>query len=150
MTIMAVSRVFIDTNVLVYANLAQSPFHSQAVLRLRELEKSGCVLTASRQVLREYLAVMSRPDVFTDAIPLSSLITDIQNFETGLLILDDTELVTGKLLELIERLSVTGKQIHDANITATMLVHDIPTLLTHNTKDFKRYQDLIETLPLVI
>jgi len=59
-------------------------------------------------------------------------------------------LVTGKLLELIERFSVTGKQVHDANIIATMLVHDLPTLLTHNTKDFKRYHTLIDTLPLVI
>lgn len=149
MTIMAVNRVFIDTNVLVYANLGQSPFHDQAVLRLRELEKSGCVLTASRQVLREYLAVMSRPGAFTDEIPLSALILDITNFEAGLLVLDDTELVTRKLVELSKRFSVTGKQVHDANIVATMLVHEIPTLLTHNTKDFTRYRDLIEIMPLV-
>jgi hypothetical protein len=75
---------------------------------------------------------------------------DITNFEAGLLVLDDTELVTRKLLELSKRFSVTGKQVHDANIVATMLVHDIPTLLTHNTKDFNRYRDLIETMPLVI
>jgi predicted nucleic acid-binding protein len=147
---MAVNRVFVDTNILVYANLAQSPFHSQAVHRLRELEGHGCALTASRQVLREYLAVMSRPDVFTEAIPLSSLIMDVKNFAAGLVILDDTELVTCKLLELIERFSVTGKQVHDANIVATMLVHDLPTLLTHNTKDFTRYHTLFDTLPLVI
>lgn len=37
MAMTAASRIFIDTNILVYANLAQSPFHNQAVARLREL-----------------------------------------------------------------------------------------------------------------
>jgi predicted nucleic acid-binding protein len=41
MAITAGSRVFIDTNILVYANLAQSPFHGKAVASLREFEDIG-------------------------------------------------------------------------------------------------------------
>jgi len=43
---------------------------------------------------------------------------------------------------------LSGKQIHDANIVATMLVHHIPALLTTITEDFKRFSHLITVLPL--
>ncbi|OKH59965.1 hypothetical protein NIES2130_05770 [Scytonema sp. HK-05] len=48
--------VFIDTNILVYANLALSPFHSQATERLQAMEEQEIELWISRQTLREYLA----------------------------------------------------------------------------------------------
>ena len=149
MEITAGSRIFIDTNILIYANLAQSPLHDQAVARFRGFEDAGIDLYISRQVLREYLAVMSRPGVLTQEIPLSSLIQDIQGFEAGLTVLDDGPVVTAHLLEIVERYSVRGKQIHDANIVATMLAYDVSSLLTHNIVDFKRYQEIITVLPLV-
>jgi predicted nucleic acid-binding protein len=55
------SPVFLDTNVLVYASLALSPFHAAATERLAALEGDGVDLWVSRQVLREYLAAMTRP-----------------------------------------------------------------------------------------
>lgn len=149
MAITAGSGIFIDTNILVYANLAHSPFHHQAVARLREFENNGLDLYVSRQVLREYLAVMTRTGLLTEEIPVSSLIQDVRGFEASLIVLDDGPMVTAKLLETIKQNSVAGKQIHDANIVATMLVHEIPALLTHNTADFKRYQTIIRVIPLV-
>jgi predicted nucleic acid-binding protein len=149
MAITAGSRVFIDTNILIYANLALSPFHDKAVASLREFEGIGLDLYISRQVLREYLAVMTRPGTLTQNIPISSLIQDVQGFEAGLTVFDDGPAVTARLLGIIEQYSVAGKQIHDANIVATMLVHDIPVLLTHNIADFKRYEEIITVLPLV-
>jgi predicted nucleic acid-binding protein len=66
------SRVFIDTNILVYANLGQSPFHSHAVSRLQKLQDNDCSLYVIRQVLREYLAAMTRPGTLTaETFPLS-------------------------------------------------------------------------------
>lgn len=59
MAMTAGSRIFIDTNILVYANLGQSPFHSHAVARLQELQDNDCSLYVNRQVLREYLAAMT-------------------------------------------------------------------------------------------
>jgi predicted nucleic acid-binding protein len=38
---------------------------------------------------------------------------------------------------------IGGKQVHDANIVATMLVYGIPCLLTHNAKDFERFGDIV-------
>lgn len=41
-----------------------------------------------------------------------------------------------------------GKQIHDANIVATMLVNGVDTLLTMNVADLQRYQGRITLVPL--
>jgi predicted nucleic acid-binding protein len=49
----------------------------------------------------------------------------------------------------MEQIVIGGAQIHDANIVATMQVYNIPTLLTHNTKDFKRFSSLISIMPLI-
>jgi predicted nucleic acid-binding protein len=37
-----------------------------------------------------------------------------------------------------------GKQVHDANIVATMVAHEIRILLTVNSRDFSRRAHLIE------
>ncbi|BAY37984.1 hypothetical protein NIES2111_23270 [Nostoc sp. NIES-2111] len=57
-------------------------------------------------------------------------------------------LVTERLLTLMAEIPSGAKQVHDANIVATMLVYGIPKLLTHNTTDFARFSELITVLPL--
>ena len=59
-------------------------------------------------------------------------------------ILEDGPEVTEALLELCRDIPVGGRQIHDANIAATMLTHDERRLLTFNQRDFRRYEPLIE------
>jgi predicted nucleic acid-binding protein len=54
------SAVFVDTNVLVYSSFSASPLHALARTNLSELEARGTVLWASRQVLREFIAVTTR------------------------------------------------------------------------------------------
>jgi len=36
-----------------------------------------------------------------------------------------------------------GKQVHDANIVATMQAYGIPALLTHNIKDFEQFGEVV-------
>ena len=142
------SPTFIDTNILVYANLAQSPFHAQAVERLQTLNEQGAELWINRQVLREYLSAMTRQSVLTAEIPISSLIDDIRYFSNCFRIAEDSPLVTERLLTLPEQIPTGGKQVHDANIVATMQVHGIHYLLTHNVSDFERFSEIITILPL--
>lgn len=52
--------LFLDTNVLIYASIKEAPEH-QAVRGFIEQHLAlGTLLYISRQVLREYLAVLSR------------------------------------------------------------------------------------------
>lgn len=57
---------------------------------------------------------------------------------------DETQQVRQMLLTLIQDHPTQGKQIHDANIVATMLTYNIKTLLTLNLDDFKRFQSKIK------
>ena len=59
-------------------------------------------------------------------------------------VLEDGPVVTESLIALCREVSVGGRQIHDANIVATMLAHGERRLLTFNTADFRRYGDRIE------
>lgn len=143
-----VSPIFIDTNVLVYANLAQSPLNSLAVQRLAALNTQGIDLWISRQALREYLSAMTRPGDLTGTIRIESLVADVRYFANRFHMAEDSPDVTTHLLNLMEQIPIGGRQVHDANIVATMRVHSIGRLLTHNTDDFARFSHLIEVIPL--
>jgi predicted nucleic acid-binding protein len=146
---MVASRVFIDTNVLVYAHLPLSPYNPAAVSKLHGYAATGAELWISRQVLREFLAAMTRPGHLTGSIPLPSLLADVSRFQTQFLVAEDGPASTSHLLNLISSVPCAGRQVHDANIAATMLAHGIPNVLTHNTADFNRFSAYITVIPLV-
>ena len=141
--------IFVDTNVLIYATEATSPFHEAATQKLFALWKAGDELWSSRQVLREFLVVRSRGQDFARPVPMPDLLTKLQEIENNFLVADDTAAVTAALRRLLATVEASGKQIHDANIVATMQVHRITQLLTHNVEDFMRFTHFITVLPLV-
>ena len=149
MTMTAVEPVFVDTNILNYTRTAASPFQSQASAKLGNLAAAGHPLWISRQILREFLASMSRPGNLAAPPSLASLSADVRFFETKFLIAEDGASVTVHLLNLLSSIPCAGKLVHDANIVATMLAYGIPNLLTHNVADFQRFAGHITIIPLV-
>lgn len=146
---MGVEPVFVDTNVLVHANNEDSPFRQAARLRLLQLAADGHPLWISRQVMREYAAVLSRLMNEKSAFDGLAVVADLQRFEREFRVADDNAAVSAQLQSLIVSHAVKGKQTHDANVAATMLVLGITKLLTQNEQDFRRFVPLIEILPLV-
>lgn len=142
------NRVFLDTNILIYANITGSPFHQIALNAIEARHTAGNELWISRQVLREYLATLSRPQAFANPQPISTVIERVRFFQSRFQVAEDDSRVTERLLALMEQFSIGGKQVHDANIVATMQVYGIRQLLTHNTKDFNRFSQLITVLPV--
>lgn len=145
----AADPVFVDANVLVYAVSRSATLSQVARQTLDDLVQGGVVLWVSRQVLREYLAVMSRPQTFQNPPPMSVLIADVLDFQQRFQVAEDSPTVTSNLLSLLAVIPCGGKQVHDANIVATAQAHGIPRLLTHNVTDFARFGGLITILPLV-
>ena len=134
--------LFVDTNVLVYANVAEAPLHQAALSALQSARDAGRALRISRQVLREYLVTLTRPQSFA-AVPRAIVLEQVRLFVERFQVADDTESVTAKLLDLMAETPGGGKHVHDVNIVATMLVYGVPALLTHNEKDFKHCEDRI-------
>lgn len=136
--------LFIDTNVLIYANAAEAPFHKRALDTIKTANQAERLLWISRQVLREFVAARTRPQTFAQPSTPEMVIERVHYFEERFQVADDSAIVTKQLVKLLKDFKIGGKQVHDANIVATMLAYDIPCLLTHNVKDFERFGKLIK------
>jgi predicted nucleic acid-binding protein len=134
---------FVDTNVLVYSMATRAPLRARARTALAR-SASDEPLSVSRQVLREYLAVVTRQQTWGSALPLRVAIADAEIFCRRYRVLEDGPAVWDELLQLSRRTGSGGRQVHDANIVATMLAHRERRLLTFNEADFRRFVPLIE------
>jgi len=142
------NQVFLNTNVLVFANAIEAPLHDIALKAIETRYNTGVELWISRQILREYLVTFSRPQKFLNPRPISTVIERVRFFQSRFHIVEDNLYVTERLLALMQQFAIGGKQVHDANIVATMLAYNITSLLTNNTGDFARFSQLITVLPL--
>ena len=135
--------LFVDTNILIYANVAAAPLHERALNALKAAHRAKRALWISRQVLREFIVVRTRPQTFARPSTPDVVIERLRYLEEHFQVADDTAAVTGQLVKLLGDFRIGGKQVHDANIVATMLAYGIPCLLTHNVTDFERFGDVI-------
>ncbi|MEC4991596.1 MAG: type II toxin-antitoxin system VapC family toxin, partial [Oscillatoria sp. PMC 1068.18] len=140
------NSVFLDTNILVYASIPESDFHLQAINAIESYERLGIRLWISRQIIREYLATLTRPQNFTAPIPIATIVAEVNFFLSRFRVAEDNQQVTTRLLALMQEIPVGGAQVHDANIVATMQVYNVEQLLTHNVADFRRFAEIITIL----
>ncbi|MCA0457011.1 MAG: PIN domain-containing protein [Chloroflexi bacterium] len=112
--------VFIDTNVLIRLHVETAPDHELVRHAVKQLLTNGLELWISRQVLREYSAVLTREQPYTKPVAPPSVAAQIRLFETRYRVADENARVTAALCGLMDTTLMGGKQIHDANIVATM------------------------------
>jgi toxin-antitoxin system PIN domain toxin len=143
MATMVGEPVFVDTNVLIYAGRPESVQHGAALAALERLEMEGCSFWISSQVLREYLAVVTRPQSMMPALPMAEAIADVRHFMDLFDIVEDRPTILDRLLRIVTAYPVAGKQIHDAHLVATMVDYGIDRLLTFNRRDFERFASFI-------
>ena len=139
--------MFIDTNILASARIPAAPDHERAAASLDRAEQRGEGMAISRQVMREFLSVATRPQIWADMrrpIPMRQALDEVRWMAEAFVILEDNADVSERLFRLCQNYPVGGRQIHDANIVATMLAYGERRLLTFNAADFRRYGDLIE------
>ena len=140
--------MFLDTNALVRAQFEAAPGHAIARDRILRAGRSGETLRISRQIVREYLATVTRPQSWSPASSMNVALAQTAEFEAEFEILEDGPQVAERLVALCREFPVGGKQVHDANIVATMLAHGERRLMTFNAADFRRYGARIELLDM--
>lgn len=79
---------------------------------------------------------------------MAEALDDVARLSAAFEVLEDGPRVMGMLVGLCRNVAVAGKQVHDANIVATMLTHNERQLLTFDGSDFRRYGDRIELIEL--
>lgn len=136
--------MFIDTNVLVEAT-GTGQNHAAAQRSLWRIAQSGHQNCISRQVLREYLAAVTRPRGHGEhnPMPIDQALNNVRDFESRYRVLESRPQVTRRLAELLQNVPLRGTQIHDVNIVATMLAYNIRRVLTFDG-DFRHFTRWVE------
>ena len=142
------SRSILDTNVLVSSTASRRKLHGHAQRVVRG-PMSGRQTCVSGQILREYLVVATRP-LESNGLGLAptDAIANVSAFRSVMSCLDENDEVRDRLVELVRTRMCRGVVIHDANIVATALVHGVPAIVTENWADFRRFDHLVEVIPL--
>lgn len=140
--------VFLDTNIVLRATVPTSADFRRIRAVLDTLIQNGAELWISRQVLREYAMNVTRAQVFLTPVSHETAAALIRQLTEVFHVADETQAVSTQWVRLLETIPMGGKQVHDANIAATMIVYDIPALLTLNTVDFMRFQPHIRVMSL--
>ena len=143
MTMTGGERLFCDTNVLLCAVDRKRGRNLQALHVLNVLPNEGVELYLSGQIVREFLAVCTRSATL-NGLGLSTFLA-VQNAEAILercTMLEENRGVTVRLLRICATTQCKGKQLHDANVVATMQEHGLTRLVTDNLADFRRFSDL--------
>lgn len=142
-------RVLLDTNVLLAATDEGRPEHRDALSVLNDWAAANAALCVSGQVLREYLTVATRPvDRNGLGLKLPEALANVRAVRERTTLLAEDSRVTDRLLSLLADVECAGKQVHDANLVATMLVHGIAAIVTMNLADFARFERHISLIRL--
>lgn len=133
--------VVVDTNILLAATDTSRATHATAVEFLDEDERR---LALTPQIVREYLAVSTRP-LEANGFGLSGedATANLAQFLEDMDLLSEDLATTRLLTDLVRRESAQGKQVHDANVVAVALAHGAGCIVTDNTRHFSRFTDLI-------
>ena len=75
---------------------------------------------------------------------MAEALADTERFAVAFDVLEDGPEVGAQLHDLCRSVALGGRQVHDANIVATMLTHGETRLLTANQGDFRRFEPRIE------
>lgn len=140
------AKVFLDTNILLRMILTQMNQHAEVDALVKRTIREGAELWISGQVIREFIVQATHPRTLAEPLTIEQVVREIEAMKPLFQIADETAAVRDKLLELLQQYPTQGKQVHDANIVATMLAYEIDTLLTLNVDDLKRFEDKIKII----
>jgi predicted nucleic acid-binding protein len=142
MVMMHDNPIFIDTNILIYANNKDSAFCDLARHKLDNLSEIGSTLIISDQVIREYLVIMTRPGFLEKPVSSKSALEDIERMLKEFTIIFPDQNSLENLINLVSKYEIKGKKIHDTAIVSLMFTNGIKDILTHNIDDFKSFQGI--------
>ena len=142
-------RYLIDSNVLIRwlrPEVSEFRFVVRAIRQLEETDDTPCYTS---QNLCEFWNVLTRP-ADRNGYGLTPSEADIRarEVEAKFLLLHDALAVHLEWRKLIVDHGVSGAHVHDARFVAAMHIHGVKRVLTFNTRDFARFDDIEAIHPL--
>ena len=142
--------IAIDTQLLVYAHRAESPWHAPARDRIAELANSGTRWAIVMHCLVEFHAVVTRPGLYKPASTIVEALAqvDIWLDAPSVSVLGEDGQTWAVARALIAAGSISGPRVYDARIAAVCLQHGVTELWTHD-RDLSRFPALRTRNPLI-
>jgi toxin-antitoxin system PIN domain toxin len=143
--------IAVDTNILVYAHRADSPWNQAAYACLQALAEQRSSWAIPWPCVYEFFSVVSHPRIYAPPSSTEQAIGQLDAwFEApGLTLLAEEGAHHWQILRLqLLRAKVTGPLAHDARIAALCLAHGVSELWSAD-RDFGRFGDLQTRNPLL-
>lgn len=133
-------KVLLDTNILLRVASPAHSMHKEARDAVAKLQRVGEDLVLVPQVIYEYWVVATRP-IANNGLELDTKIASkaVDDFSSIFQLLRDERGIYPIWKDLVVASAVMGKNAHDTRLVAAMLRHDIKSILTFNSADFKRF-----------
>ena len=142
--------IAVDTNILVYAHRADSPFHAAARDAIESLANGVTPWAIPWPCVHEFIAVVTHPRIYKTPTPVATAFDQIKALQllANLAFLAEEEPYLARLEQLALPANTQGGSIHDARIAALCLTHGVSELWSAD-RDFSRYPALRVRNPLV-
>lgn len=144
---MVVEPGIVDANILVYAMDADTPQHAASRALLIAARESSTTLYVTSQILCEFYSVVTNARRVSKPRPPEDAIQAISTLLAFLHLLPIPAHAVEVWMDLLRRHPVTGGDIFDLQIVATMQAHRIDRIYTFNTEDFKVFSELVVLTP---
>jgi uncharacterized protein len=142
--------IAVDTNILVYAHRADSPFHDRARAALESLAAGARPWAIPWPCAHEFFAVVTHPRIYRTATPADTAFAQLRALAAvanlAFIAEADDYLVHLEPLALAAR--IHGGAIHDARVAAICLSHGVAELWSAD-RDFMRFPALKTRNPLI-
>lgn len=141
---MSVKPGVLDANVLVYAINADAPHHAASRALLETAREPTVTLYVTSQILCEFYSLITNPrrvavvSSLTEAVRIISALLALP----GLHVLPIPVGAAAGWMALLQRGPVTGADIYDLQIVATMQANSVQRIYTFNTADFEIFAEL--------
>jgi predicted nucleic acid-binding protein len=146
---MSVDPGVLDANVLAYAVNVDAPQHEASRALLEAARDPSVKLYVTSQILCELYSVITNPRrvaVVSSPTEALSIISAMLTLP-GLQVLPTPARAVAGWMQLLQRHPVTGGNVFDLQIVATMQANGINRIYTFNSNDFSVFSELAVVTP---
>jgi predicted nucleic acid-binding protein len=146
---MSVEPGVLDANILAYAVNADASQHAAARALLESASDPSITLYVTSQILCEFYSLITNPcrvAVASSSAEAWSIISAMLALP-GLYVLPTPARAVAGWMQLLQRRPVTGGDVFDLQIVATMQANGIQRIYTFNIDDFKVFPELAVLTP---
>jgi hypothetical protein len=142
--------IALDTNILVYAHRADSPWHEVAYRSIANLAQGDVLWGVPWPCIHEFLAVTTHPRIYNPPTPFSKAIKQVEIWmeSPSLRILGELAGHWKELKDIVSTGQIVGGAVHDARVAAICVEHGVREVWSAD-RDFTRVSGLIVHNPLL-